>query len=403
MSDPSTLFITGVTGFIGFQVLLEALTTTPHKILAVIRKESQIPNLTTNPHLSTHPRFHDLSFTIIPDLTVPGAFDSALSTPNLPPIQNIIHIASPLPHLSDDYESTMIRPAVSGTLSLLTSAHVHNTKITTATTSPQNPSRKIHRIILTSSLAALVPFSHYPGPPSSSSSPSSLPYTYPPTSIVSPTPTAPFDSPFHAYAASKIAALSTTSSFLSEHSPSFEVVNVMAPFVIGPDRHARTANEALRRGSNGSLLGGVLFGDADNGDNGDDGDDGGKAGSSVHVDDLAWLHVVALDPQRVKFGKREKVRCLGAACNGVEGVVWEDAKRIVRSRFPEEVGEEEGKLRCDGRMETKRVVLDARETEGELGVRFRGFEEQVVGAVGRWVELKREEEEREKMGNGKVD
>ena len=69
-----------------------------------------------------------------------------------------------------------------------------------------------------------------------------------------------------------------------------------------------------------------------------------------------------------------------------EGVVWDDALEIVRRRFPEAV--RKGVVPCTGHTATKRV-------ETTFGVRFRGFEEQVLGVVGQCISLM------EKSGGGK--
>ena len=73
--------------------------------------------------------------------------------------------------------------------------------------------------------------------------------------------------------------------------------------------------------------------------------------------------------------------------------MWEDALEIVRRRFPEAV--RKGVVPCTGHTATKRGRVDARRVETTFGVRFRGFEEQVLGVVGQYISLM------EKSGGGK--
>lgn len=57
---------------------------------------------------------------IVPDITVPGAYDEAVKG-----VKYIVHVASPFssPDLvQSDYESSFIQPAVKGTVGMLDSA-----------------------------------------------------------------------------------------------------------------------------------------------------------------------------------------------------------------------------------------------------------------------------------------
>jgi nucleoside-diphosphate-sugar epimerase len=60
-----------------------------------------------------------LSSVIVPDITVPGAYDEAVKG-----VRYIVHVASPLAgkNTGTDYETSMIYPAIQGTVGILESA-----------------------------------------------------------------------------------------------------------------------------------------------------------------------------------------------------------------------------------------------------------------------------------------
>jgi NADPH-dependent methylglyoxal reductase len=96
-----TILLTGATGNVGAVTLDQLLTTTSHNVNAVIRKaeyssllEEKYPEQVANKRLS---------FTIVPDMITPGAFDAAASSATA-----IIHIATPL--ADDNWLEQMIKP-----------------------------------------------------------------------------------------------------------------------------------------------------------------------------------------------------------------------------------------------------------------------------------------------------
>ncbi|KAL8815297.1 MAG: hypothetical protein Q9223_005551 [Gallowayella weberi] len=101
-------------------------------------------------------------------------------------------------------------------------------------------------------------------------------------------------------------------------------------------------------------------------------------GNTVHVDDVAMVHVAALDP------KIEGNQDFVVSAGGVEGIRWNDAKEIVRRRFPEAVGK--GLLPLKGSTVTKVWKIDGGKAERVFGFKYRGFEEQVVSVVGQYLD-----------------
>ena len=84
----------------------------------------------------------------------------------------------------------------------------------------------------------------------------------------------PYPSDFHAYNASKVAALEATNSFILGNKPSFKVININPSFVVGKNELITDVKDIML-GTNSTTLGALL---------------GNKLsfpvfGASVHVDD----------------------------------------------------------------------------------------------------------------------
>lgn len=105
-------FVTGATGFIGSQVVATALKDGYH-VRVSVRKPEQIDTLKGIFHNDAS----RLQFVVVPDISVPGAFDSALDD-----VQVIFHLASPMPGKGTDLHRDYLEPARNGTLSILESA-----------------------------------------------------------------------------------------------------------------------------------------------------------------------------------------------------------------------------------------------------------------------------------------
>ncbi|KAL8776582.1 MAG: hypothetical protein Q9213_008218 [Squamulea squamosa] len=111
-------------------------------------------------------------------------------------------------------------------------------------------------------------------------------------------------------------------------------------------------------------------------------------GTTVHVDDVAKIHIAALNPKIEVNGNEDFILNAG----GVEGMQWNDAKEIVKRRFPEAV--ERGLLPCKGETETRAMRVDGGKAERVFGFEYKGFEEQIVSVVGWYLEaVGREEKE----------
>lgn len=85
--------ITGVSGFVGFAVLWEALNS-GYKVKAVVRKNADIVKV-KNGFENTKPELlSKLEFVVIPDLTAVNAYTSSI----MDGVDHVIHVASVVPH-----------------------------------------------------------------------------------------------------------------------------------------------------------------------------------------------------------------------------------------------------------------------------------------------------------------
>ena len=101
--------------------------------------------------------------------------------------------------------------------------------------------------------------------------------------------------------------------------------------------------------------------------------------TSVHVEDVARLHVEALNP------KIEGNQSFLAVSEGERGTRWPEAIEIVNRNFPEAV--KKGILPNNGTSMTKRTKVDASRTEKVFGFKFQSYEEQVKSVVKQYLSL----------------
>ena len=184
-----------------------------------------------------------------------------------------------------------------------------------------------------------------------------------------PYPEPPYHHPFEAYAAGKKRALIATKDFVKEKKPLFDIIHIMPAFVVGENElvtDPKRIADATVRAAFAQVLG-------------EDSGWGAIPSTSVHVWDIANLHVKALDP------KIEGDQSFMAVSEGVKGTVWADAIDIVNRNFPEVV--KKGILPNTGFTPTKRTKIDASRTEKVFGFKFLSYEEQVKSVVKQYLTL----------------
>jgi len=337
------VLITGATGHIGFRTL-RYLLESGYTVRAAVRSDAKGEAIKSNPLLKDVTA-SQLSFVRVPDFLAPGAFDAATQG-----VKYIVHLASPIPFRegSDpaDQEEHFVKPAIRGTISMLESAKKAGT---------------VKRIVITSSLVVNVPVDVQFG-----MTPSTDVYT---AESRIPMPEPPYANAFAAYIASKVGAILEAEAWMKAHKDvSFDVVHVHPAYTVGRDDTVSTS-KAVNEGTNGSMLGTVLGEHAGY----------GKTSTTVHVDDAARVHVLALDP--AVAGNQSFLTVSG----GLEGTVWEDSLKIVEKHFPEAVAN--GTLPNNGTAPTVKNIIDASKTEKTFGLVHKSYEEQVVSVVSHYLEL----------------
>lgn len=227
MSASTTILVTGATGLIGFRILIAALAA-GHTVRFTARSEGKAHLVTSNPAV---PNFDRLSCVIIPDLTVAGAFDSALEG-----VTYVIHAAAPVPMPYYDPMTEIFQPMEKTTLGLLTSAL-------------KTPSVK--RIVITSSVIGNLGVGPLPTIASASTR----------TPLPDPFPSS-FGNPFEAYTLGKMVLLHIADKFTKEHNPHFAISHVVPGYVFGRNELALDANMMqTHNSSNNFLIMGILGGE----------------------------------------------------------------------------------------------------------------------------------------------
>lgn len=335
MSKPLVL-ITGATGHIGFRTLVFALQA-GYRARVSSRRLVQAEALKNAE--SIKPYLDNLEFVEVPDFLAGNAFDEAVRG-----VDYVLHLASPIPtpDLAKDVKKHILDPAVKGTLGMLQSAA---------------KSTSVKRVVITSSVVVLAakPGTSVAGPNDIAAAPD--------------VDKVPADE-WVAYRASKILAYHAAQDFMTSKQPTFELVHIMPSYVQGRNELV-TRKEDVHNGSNDVMVNLVL------------GAKGGppRKASTVFVDDVARVEVLALDPKLARNGDN----FVAAGSPSGQSIVWNDVTAIVRQLFPDAVAS--GVLPLDGDQDTISVSYDVSKTEETFGFKFAGLETQVKSLIGQYVEL----------------
>ena len=337
------VLITGGTGLIGIKTIHKALQA-GYSVRASVRSQEKADAVLATPTVKAINPGSRLKFVIVPDFFAPNAFDEAVKG-----VKYIIHVASPAikgeGFTPDQYETGLIQPALKGTTGILDSAY---------------KTHGIKRIVITSSEVAIIPWEEFIA--------KEVDTVFDDTYQI-PFPAGPYSHMFEAYSASKVRALLATKEFVAEKKPEFDIINIMPSFVIGENELIADPKK-VSDGTVSAALAQVLGGDSGW---------GAVPSTSVHVQDVARLHVESLDP------KIEGNQSFLAVSEGERGTRWEDAIEIVNRNFPEAV--KKGILPNNGTAASKRTKVDSTRTEKVFGWKFQSYEEQVKSVVKQYLEL----------------
>lgn len=326
MSSP-TLLITGVTGFIGFKVLVEALEQ-GYTIRAAVRSIEKSKTISLHPKILAAGGQDKLSFVEVPDICRQSAYDEALRG-----ISHVIHHASPLPSPFLDPTTEIYEPAIASVDTILQSA-------LQATT--------VRKVVITSSSFANCPF-----PPDPTKQ----------VTVESRTPdrSGPFDSMMPAYMGGKVAALNLTDRFVKEKRPPFSVVNIFPGLVLGRDDRA-TSFQDLSAGTNAILLG-IITGQSASWP---------LPSGVAHVSDVAKVHLLAL--------KEDVTRDIGVTTAHKFNDAWE----IIKRQFPKAVADG---VFTQGDQATVPSSWDSYQEDIFPGLKYKTYEDIVVDVASQYLEL----------------
>lgn len=153
---------------------------------------------------------------------------------------------------------------------------------------------------------------------------------------------------------------------MKNENPNFDLISIFPSVILGPSPLITSADGYLS-GTNRYITT-LLRGERS---------DIPNLGATVHVDDAALAHVKALDPK--VEGNQDFLSSSG------EHVVFDDVNEIVKKWFPDAV--KDGKLSLGGHLPQKWLNFDLEKTEKILGIKGRGFEDQVKGIASHYLEL----------------
>jgi nucleoside-diphosphate-sugar epimerase len=337
------ILITGGTGLIGIKTIHHALKA-GYSVRAAVRSQDKASAVLATPTVKSINPGPRLTFAIVADILANNAYDEAVKG-----VKYVIHVASPVVKgdgfTPEQYETDLVAPALKGTVSILEAAY-------------KEPG--IKRIVITSSEVAIIPWEEFIAKEVD---------TVFDDKYQIPFPKGPYTQQFEAYAASKVRALIATNDFVKEKKPEWDVINIMPSFVIG-DNELITDPKLISDGTVSAAFAQVLGGDSGW---------GAVPSTSIHVADIARLHVESLDP------KIEGNQSFLAVSEGERGTRWEEAIEIVNRNFPEAV--KKGILPNNGIALTKRTKVDSSRTEKVFGWKFQSYEEQVKSVVKQYLGL----------------
>ncbi|KAM0550752.1 hypothetical protein ACHAPJ_008817 [Fusarium lateritium] len=342
--DGKLVLLTGGTGFLGYEILVDLLKT-GYRVRVVARSQTKIDAVQAAASIvSLGPSTSQLMFVIIPDMTTEGAYDDAVQG-----VDYIIHAAAPVRAWGlsqDQLEDALVTASINGSLGILKSAH--------------QKSKTVKRIIMTSSTVAIAPPEVYTHNKAGEN------IRGPDNRVIVPGP--PYDSELQAYCIGKAAALNASEAFVRDNATSFDLISIMPSWVFGKDE-LMTSTQGIRTDSTRALINGLL-----NGQNIES-----AIGNAILCADVARAHVKALDPSIE--GNQSFVMNTDAK--------WEDTIPIVKKHFPDAF--ESGLFKERRPQSTVPVKWDSSKVKDVLDIDLASYDTMVKEVVGQYLELAKNE------------
>ncbi|KAG4275417.1 reductase [Fusarium proliferatum] len=338
------VLLTGGTGFLGHAILIDLLKS-GYRVRVAARSQAKVDAVRSTPSVIAldHPE-PQLMFEIIPDMTANGAYDNAVQG-----VDYIVHAAAPLPDWGvekDQLEKALVTASINGSMGILESAHAKG--------------KTVKRIVMTSSTVAIAPAAVYTTDTTGSEA-----LRGPNDRVDIPAP--PYDSPLQAYCVGKAAALKASETFITDNTPSFDLISIMPSFIFGKDEFV-TGTKNIRTESTKALINGLF---------GNQGTAG--VGNAVLNTDVARAHVRALDPQ--VEGNQSFVMSVDAQ--------WEDTISIAKKHFPSAF--KSGFFKEGSSQPTIPIRWDSSKVLDVLGIELASYDAMVKEVLGQYLELAKKE------------
>ena len=345
MTHRPLVLLTGSTGHIGFRILVFLLQA-KYKVRCTIRKSEQEQRILAT--ASLQPFLDHVSFALVPDMTAPGAYDTAIVD-----VEHVVHVASPIPHAQKDgsnsWKEIYYDPAIDGTLRILEAASREESKVT--------------RVVITSSAAVLASYtSHEAGPLDLKSAPSMAEAEAVPSGV-------------EAYEVSKVLSIQAARSYVSKRGTSYDTIFICPGYVQGVNELHSSAEDMMASSNEGTLN--ALLGNVA---------PYAKPGVLVWLDDVAKAHVVSISEAYDVTDRNGDVLLLVG--NGGKASEYDDIGRLGATMFPSEV--EAGVLKPVVGQKTGTVDFagGVKLSEKRLGFEFGGPERWVREIGEQYLRLK---------------
>lgn len=329
------ILLTGGSGFIAAHIL-EQLLQQGHSVVTTVRSEDKAQKI-REAYKDAGER---LDIAIVPDIAREDAFDEVVKTPGL---EAVLHTASPFHFNWSDPQRELVDPAVIGTTAILRALH--------------RSAPSVRRVVITSSFASIIDEAHLDDPATVYDEKHWNPVTIDDIHRSKAT----------AYRASKKLAERAAWDFVAAEKPSFDLVTICPPLVLGPVVHhlatldaINTSNERVVQLVRGEWRESIP--------------DTGAAFLWIDVRDLATAHIRALE--RPDAGGRRLFTTAGLFSNS-------EIASVVRKSFPDLVDRLPGSDVKGGELPPKDKVYsyDNSATNALLGIEWRSLDESITDLV----------------------
>ncbi|CDR38314.1 CYFA0S02e00188g1_1 [Cyberlindnera fabianii] len=206
----ATVLVSGASGFIALHTIA-LLLSKGYTVIGTVRSQSKAD------HLIKKFNNDKLSFEIVEEIAVEGAFDNAVKAH--PDIKYVLHMASPFLYSLTDFENGYLHPAVNGTVSMLSAIYKYGSQV--------------EKITVTSSFASIVNLDKMTD--------QSFIHT---EETWNPIQWSAVDNPMVAYLTSKKLAEEAAWKFTKENDVKFSLSTICPPYVLGPQYFLEDAAKA---------------------------------------------------------------------------------------------------------------------------------------------------------------